>query len=83
MSEVTTNHGNLDENEQLLLKWLTWKLAMLLALVLARRSSGLVHLSLQGRTFSPEGVRLSTKGLAKQTAPGRENSLQPVTIAVY
>ena len=83
VSQVTSFLDNLEENEQLSLKWLTWKLAMLLALVLAHRSSGLVRLSLQGIMFTPEGVRLSIKGLAKQTAPGRESSLQPVTIAAY
>ena len=52
-------------------------------LLLAYRSSGLVRFSLQGIMCTPEGVRLSIKGLAKQTAPGRESSLQPVTIAAY
>ena len=80
---MTTFLGNLEENEQVSLKWLTWKVAMLLSLVLAHRSSGLVCLSLQGRTMSSEGVRLSTTGLAKQAAPEGENSLQPVTNAAY
>ena len=83
VSQVTYFLDNLEENEELSLKLLTWKLAMLLALVLAHRSSGLVRLSLQGIIFTPEGVRLSIKCLAKQTAPGRESSLQPVTIAAY
>ena len=52
VSQVTSFLDNLEENEQLSLKWLTWKLAMLLALVLAHRSSGLVRLSLQCIVYS-------------------------------
>ena len=66
-------------NKQLTLKCLTQKLAMLLALVLAYRSSDLAKLMLQGQRFIPEGVVLATKGVAKHTRPGREESLQPVT----
>ena len=56
---------------------------MLLALVLGHRSSDLVRLSLDGRTYTPEGVVLPCKGLAKQTRPGNEKSLQPVVISFF
>ena len=65
------------------LKCLTQKLAMLLALVLAHRSSGIARLTLQGRRFTPEGVLLATKDIAKHTRPGREESLQLVTIPMF
>jgi len=47
------------------LKLLTQKLVMLLALVLGHRFSDLVRLSLDGCTYTPEGVVLPCKGLAK------------------
>lgn len=80
VTKVTSYLKELGDNEQLSLKLLTQKLAMLLALVLAHRSSGLVQLTLQGKKFIPEGVVLTVTGLAKQTKPGKEASLQPVTI---
>ena len=70
-------------NEKLSLKDLTHKLAMLLALVLAHRCSDLVRLSLQGRRYTPEGVSLIPRGVAKQSAPGREKALQPIWIPVF
>ena len=56
---------------------------MLLALVLGHRSSDLVRLSLDGRTYTPEGVVLPCKGLAKQTRPGNEKCLQPVVMSFF
>ena len=50
------------------LELLTQKLAMLFA---------------HGRSYIPEGVTLPCKGLAKQTRPGNEKSLQPVVIASF
>ena len=73
----------LGSNDSLSLKLLTQKLAMLLALVLAHRSSDLVRLTLQGHAYTPEGVVLPCRGLAKQTKPGNEKSLQPVVIASF
>ncbi len=70
----------LGDNKELSLKLLTWKLAMLLALVLAHRSSDLARLSLQGRRYLTNGASLLPKGLAKQSRPGRDNGLQPVFI---
>ena len=49
--------------------------------MLAHRASDLVRLSLHGRAYTPEGVVLLCKGLAKQTKPGNEKSLQPVVIS--
>ena len=80
---VTSYLKGLGDNSTLQLKTLTLKLATLLALVLAHRSSGLVRLTLQGRRYSPEGVVLSMSGLVKQSRPGREESLQPVTISQF
>lgn len=80
MTDVISFLSNLGENEQLSLKLLTQTLAVLMALVLAHRSSGLVRLSLLGKKVTPEGVVLPLTGLAKQSKPGSENSLQPVTI---
>jgi hypothetical protein len=65
------------------LKLLSRKLATLLALVLAHRSSDLSRLSLHGRKYSAEGVVLRLTGLAKQARPGKEKSLQPVFVAHY
>ena len=52
-------------------RYITKKLAVLLALVLAHRSSDLVRLSLKGRRYSQDGVTLSCVGLAKQSRPGK------------
>ena len=67
----------------LTLKNLTRKLAMLLALVLAGRSSDLVRLTPLGMRFVPEGVELKPRGLAKQTRPGKEVGLQPVVVSIF
>ena len=75
--------SNLGSNDSLSLKLLTQKLAILLALVLGHRYSDLVRLSLDGRTYTPEGVVLPCKGLAKQTRPGNEKSLQRVVISFF
>ena len=58
------------DNTKLSLKELTLKLAMLLALVLARRSSDLVHLSVQGVHELPQAISIPLSGLAKQSRPG-------------
>ena len=62
------------------LKNLTRKLAMLLALALASRSSDLIRLTLPAMKFIPEGVELRPSGLAKHTRPGRELGLQPIVV---
>ena len=46
------------------------KLAMLLALVLAHRSSDLVRLSVVGVHNLPRAVSIPLTGLAKQSRPG-------------
>ena len=73
----------LGPNEKLSLKLLSRKLATLLALVLAHRSSDLSRLTFQGRKYSASGVSLRLSGLAKQARPGKDKSLQPVFIARY
>jgi len=74
---------SLGSNDAMTLKALTKKLAMLLALVLAHRSSDLVRLFLTGKKCTPNGVTLPVRGLAKQTQPGRERSLQPVVVTSF
>ncbi len=64
VTKVTSFLQALGDNKQMTLKDLTQKLAMLLSMVLAHRSSGLARLTLQGRRFTPEGVVLATKGVA-------------------
>lgn len=53
--------GYLGENEKISLKFLTFKLVMLLALVLG---SDLVRLVLEGHTYSAGRVYIPCKGLA-------------------
>ena len=73
----------LGPSKDLSLKLLSRKLATLLALVLAHRSSDLCRLTLHGRKYSAEGVVLRSTGLAKQARPGKEKSLQAVFVAHY
>ena len=79
-SFVRTNWG---ENSKLPLKQLTHKLAILLALVLAQRSSDLARLSVLGRHLTQEGMVLAQMGVAKESRPGSKNSLNPVTVARF
>ena len=58
------------DNANLSLKELTMKLAMLLALVLAHRSSDLVRLSVLRVQDLPRAVSIPLSGLAKQSRPG-------------
>lgn len=83
VAKMLTYLKSLGSNESLSLKLLTQKLAMLLALVLGHRSSDLVRLSLSGHSYTPEGVVLPCNGLAKQSRPGNEKSLEPVVIAAF
>ena len=57
------------ENSSLQLRELTMKLAMLLALVLANRSSDLVRLLAIDVQEQQQAVIISLKGLAKQSRP--------------
>jgi len=65
VSQMLLYLSNLGSNDSLSLKLLTQKLAMILALVLGHKFSDLVRLSLDGCTYTPEGVVLPCKGLAK------------------
>ena len=38
---------------------------------------------MKGRSYTPEGLVLPCKGLAKQTKPGNESSLQPVVVTSF
>ena len=72
---MTVYLRSLGENADLGLKLLTHKLAMLLALVSAHRSSDLVRLTLQGKRQTPLGIFLKPSGLAKQSRPGQEKGI--------
>ena len=50
---------------------------------MAHRASDLVRLSLTERTYIPEGVILTCKGLAKTTRPGNEKDMQSVVITSF
>ena len=80
---VTVYLRSLGENSDLGLKLLTHKLAMLLALVSAHRSSDLVRLTLQGKRQTPSGIFLKPSGLAKQSRPGQEKGISPVFIPAF
>jgi hypothetical protein len=53
------------------LKYLAWKLAMLLALTRPSRSADLAKLDLRFRRITPEGVTFQENGLAKQARAGK------------
>ncbi len=65
---------SLDENDQLPVKTLTQKAALLLALVEASRTSELQALDLRFRVYKPEGVSFKVPTLTKKTtgAPPKE-----------
>ena len=71
VTKVTYFLQTLYDNKQMALKYLTQKLAMLLAPVLAHRCSGLARLTLQGQRSTPKGVVLAMKGVAKRTRSGQ------------
>ena len=64
-------HQSGDNTKLSLMKELTLKLAMFLALVLARPSSDLVRLSVQGVHEFPQAISILLTGLAKQSRPGQ------------
>ena len=66
VAKILTYLRSLGRNKDLSLMHLTKKLVVLLALVLAHRSSDLVRLSIAGRRRTPGGIILSCTGLAKQ-----------------
>ena len=61
---------SLGDNEGLSLKRLSHKLAILMALVDASRTSELAALDVQYRKFCPEGVSFKLASLTKKRAPG-------------
>lgn len=72
VSKVTSYLRKEGSNANLSLKKLSMKLAILLALALASRSSDLARLTVKGVRFTPNGVELIPEGLAKQARPGKE-----------
>ena len=83
VSKVLTFLKDMGPNESLILKRLTQKLVMLLALILGQRCSDLVTLSLSGHSYTSDGIVLPCVGLAKQAKPNNEQCLQPVEIKSF
>ena len=81
MAELLSHIRAWGADDTLSLKLLSRKLAALLALVLADRSSDLVRLSLRGQRRTPEGVALQCMGLAKQARPGNFNPQEAIIAA--
>ena len=71
VSSVLNHMASWGENQSLGLQKLSWKLAMLLALCSASRTSDLTKFSVQHRQYSPKKVTFYPKGLAKQSKVGR------------
>ena len=68
--ERVLNHlASWGDNQSLPLQKLTWKLAMLLAICSASRTSDLTKLSVSHRFFSSGKVTFYPTGLAKQSSP--------------
>ena len=82
VSTVLTYLSQLGHNKNLT-SVLTKKLTMLLALVLAHRSSDLKRLTLQGRKYTANGVYLMPMALGKQFQPGSQQGMQPIFIAAF
>ena len=76
---VLTYSGSLGNNSDMSLKDLSHKLATLLALVTAGRSSDLVLLSVNHFTSTLEGLKFTLSGLSKQSRPNhmRPNHMRP------
>ena len=62
---------NIGPSSSLSLKYLSFKLTMLLALTRPSRSADLASLQLSHRRFSPEGVMFLPAALAKQSRQGK------------
>ena len=74
VGQVLSYLKTLGNNHDLLLKELTFKLVMLVALSTAARSSNLVLLNVESINFVPEGVTCHLVGLSKQSRPGHSHS---------
>ena len=80
--EQVLNHlASWGDNQSLPLQKLTWKLAMLLALCSASRTSDLTKLSISRRVFSNDKVIFYPTGLAKQSSP--DNLPTPIEFHVF
>ena len=69
VEQVLSHLASWGDNQSLPLQKLTWKLAMLLALCSASRTSDLTKLSISHRVFSNGKVIFYPTGLAKQSSP--------------
>ena len=65
------NYIPLGATESLSLCYLSWKLAMILALTRLSQSTDLVNLDLSYRHFSPEGVTFQDVGITTQSRVGK------------
>ena len=72
---------SLGKNEALSLKQITHKLAVLLALTMASRSSDFSLLTVTGCNFVQEGIRCTLSGLSKQSRP--RHSKSAIEVAHY
>ena len=77
VSTVLTYLSQLGQNKNLTLSVLTKKLTMLLALVLAHRSSDLKRLTSKAENTHENGVYLMPIGLGKQCWPGSQQGYSP------
>ena len=74
VGQVLSYLKTLGNNHDLLLKELTFKLVMLVALSTAARSLDLVLLNIESINFVPEGVTCHLVGLSKQSISGHSRS---------
>ena len=71
VSKVTSYISSLDDNVDLSLKVLSFKLVMLLALTRPSRSSDLSSLDLRYLKLLPDGIQFNPSELAKQSRPSK------------
>ena len=83
VSKVLSYVRSLGSNEALSLKFLTRKLVVLLALVLASHCSDLIRLTLKGRKYSAGGAELKCNCLSKTAKPGQEKCTQSVHLVSF
>ena len=79
LSYCCISRARVNNTDSLLIKQLSRKLVVLLALILANRSSDLVRFSLKGKRYSRGSIALFREGLAKQARPGR---FRPVEVII-
>ena len=81
VSKVTSYISSLDDNADLSLKVLSFKLVMLLALTRPSRSSDLSSLDLKYLKLLPDGIQFNPSELAKQSRLSK--SMAPFVFAAF